>query len=142
MIDIADNSRSTISSNESALQQLQDRISLRTRSLSENSSDTTGRSTLRTQYKQLTQSYKQSGEYDAPGHESTNTSESTEYKLHDLRRQTSELKAQTKTSSLIPKASMNYVVILVAEGQVITYSFLDIYLTDGFIPEHSSTKSY
>ncbi|KAG2175623.1 hypothetical protein INT43_001270 [Umbelopsis isabellina] len=122
MIDIADNSRSTILSNESALQQLQDRISLRTRSLSENSSDATGKSTLRTQYKQLTQNYKQSGEIDA-GHESTNTPESTEHKLHDLRRQTSELKAQTRNSSLIPKASINYFAILVAKWLVLTCSF-------------------
>ncbi|KAJ2962604.1 hypothetical protein NQZ79_g2167 [Umbelopsis isabellina] len=117
MIDVAANSRSTISSNEIALQQLQDRISLRTRSLSETSSDAAGKSTLRTQYKQLTQSYKQIGPIDASGHESTNTQESTEDKLHDLRRQTSELKAQSKNNSLIPKASTDYFFTLVINDE-------------------------
>ncbi|KAG2184104.1 hypothetical protein INT44_009119 [Umbelopsis vinacea] len=106
MIDVPDSPKTptTINSNENALQQLQDRISMRTRALDDAHSES-NKSILQNQYKQLKEHYKlASDSADTTERESQNARETTEHKLYDLIRQKSELKAQCRKSEFSPKA--------------------------------------
>jgi protein subunit release factor A len=108
MIDMSDNSKSpTTASTEDTLQQLQDRIALRTRGLNDTYAETHNISTLQNQYKQLKEHYKVTSDnkYTTEQDHHSDANETTEHELHDLRRQTSELQAQSRNTELIPKAS-------------------------------------
>jgi CTP:phosphocholine cytidylyltransferase-like protein len=108
MIDMSYNSeRPTNASTEDTLQQFRDRIALRTRGLNDTYAETNNISTLQNQDKQLKERYKVTSDnrYTTEQYHHSDTNETTEHKLHDLRRQTSELQAQSKNTELIPKAS-------------------------------------
>lgn len=109
MIDICGSSRNSVKSvNEIAIQQLQDRIALRTCGLNDTNSEPHHKATLQNQYKQLKEHYKMTADNkDTIELDHSNANETTEHKLYDLRRQTSELQAQSRNVGLIPKASIN-----------------------------------
>lgn len=105
MIDVPDSPKSptTTHSNESALQQLQDRISMRTRALNDNHFES-NKSVLQNQYKQLKEHHKLGNDNEnITEREKPTTKETTEHKLYDLIRQKSELKAQCGKIEFSPK---------------------------------------